>query len=273
MIGVRTGRVWRLAVAWLCLVADVAVADAAGPERLSAHLARGDADPARRHVAGRLPARVARGLGRDLLGLTAPGPLAALATGGALAALARPWDTRVRGWHARQPALRALLAADNVWAESSVLLPVVAGSWAVARIGGQPAAAATATRTLRAVVVASLVVGPVKAMVGRQRPDGTDHRSFPSGHSANAMAVASSVVSGHGPRFGAAVYLSAATVPLARLHANRHYLSDVLAGAAVGTAAGWAVAASAPAGGHPVSLACRPAAGGGVLAVVWLIDR
>ncbi len=253
MTGLRTRGAWHLVAATLCLAGSVAAVEQPGPEPL--------------------PARAARCLGRDLRGLAAPEPLAALVAGGALAALAAPWDAHVRGWHARQPGLRAVLAADNVWAESSVLVPVVAGSWVAARIGGRPGAAAVATRTLRAVVVASVVVGPVKALVGRQRPDGTDHRSFPSGHSANALAVASAVARGHGPAFQAAVYLSAATVPLARLHANRHYLSDVLAGAAIGTAAGWAVTAPASLGGHPVSLACLPAASGGYLAVVGAIDR
>lgn len=178
---------------------------------------------------------------RDLSGLATPRPLAALAGGGCLTWAAHAWDGESRGWRAGNPVARALFAADNHWAASEVLLPAAVGSWAVARLSGYPGAATVSLEVLRAVSVGSGVVAPTKRLVGRERPDRSDRRSFPSGHSANAFAAATVLASRHGPVGKALWYLLAATVPAARIHAGRHYLTDGIAGAAVGLAAGWAV--------------------------------
>jgi membrane-associated phospholipid phosphatase len=178
---------------------------------------------------------------RDLSGLATPPSLVALAGGGCLAWAAHPWDRESRGWRAGHPALRALFWVDNQWAASSVLLPAAAGSWAAVRLAGHPGAASLSAEVLRAVLVGSAVVAPTKRLVGRERPDRSDRRSFPSGHSANAFAAATVLASRRGPVGQTLWYLLAATVPAARIHAGRHYLSDGIAGAAMGLAAGWAV--------------------------------
>jgi hypothetical protein len=103
-------------------------------------------------------------------------------------------------------------------------------------------------------LVASLIAGGVitpalKAVAGRSRPRETSKTfersgggSFPSGHATEAFAVAS-VIGGHydsGWIRGVA-YGSAAVVGFARIHHQAHFLSDVTAGALIGTATGRAV--------------------------------
>jgi membrane-associated phospholipid phosphatase len=144
----------------------------------------------------------------------------------------------------------------------------------------------------------------LKGLAGRQRPyvkprdsnsyklfrgfgraDG--YRSFPSGHSTAAFAVAAAVTSETSRWWphtrwivGPALYGGAALAGVSRMYNNRHWASDVLVGAGIGTFAGlkvvryqhshpgnrvdrWLLAGSltpAPDGGHALrwSLPPRP---------------
>ncbi|MGH7411303.1 MAG: phosphatase PAP2 family protein, partial [Candidatus Methylomirabilis sp.] len=64
--------------------------------------------------------------------------------------------------------------------------------------------------------------------------------SFPSGHSVTAFALAS-VLSRTYPKGSFAFYLLASMVAFSRVYLASHFLSDVVAGAAVGLLAGWMV--------------------------------
>ncbi|MFC5635793.1 bifunctional phosphatase PAP2/diacylglycerol kinase family protein [Streptomyces bullii] len=69
--------------------------------------------------------------------------------------------------------------------------------------------------------------------------------SFPSGHSASAAAFATGVAL-ESPAWGAAVAPVAATVALSRVYTGVHFPSDVLAGAALGAGAAFAVRGMVP---------------------------
>jgi len=58
--------------------------------------------------------------------------------------------------------------------------------------------------------------------------------SFPSGHTGNAFALAT-VLSNQYPRLRIPLYLGATLVGISRIYLGRHYPSDVLVGAAIGT--------------------------------------
>jgi undecaprenyl-diphosphatase len=86
----------------------------------------------------------------------------------------------------------------------------------------------------------------IKLVVRRRRPEGewgaiyrnTDPHSFPSGHAARAILLAVLAVA-WGPWWLAAVLLPwAPLVALSRVAMGLHYLSDVVAGAVLGLAAG-----------------------------------
>jgi lipid A 4'-phosphatase len=122
-----------------------------------------------------------------------------------------------------------------------------------------------------AVAAAGLIADLLKVIFGRARPkllflDGTygfawgatqaDHWSFPSGHATTIAAVATALYL-LWPR-GLPLYLAAAALVVAsRFIIGAHYLSDALAGAALGCCVSWAIwrgfariplaAASAPA--------------------------
>jgi len=77
----------------------------------------------------------------------------------------------------------------------------------------------------------------LKVGVGRRRPSGGPH-SFPSGHTATAFAAAPVISRTYGRGPGALAYGVATLTALARIEDDRHYLSDVIAGAAIGIIAG-----------------------------------
>ena len=91
---------------------------------------------------------------------------------------------------------------------------------------------------------AMLTTQILKCVVGRPRPDDPDcprcKSSFPSGHATAAFTMAY-IYGAEYPKYRIPLYAAAFSVALARIYLGRHYPSDVLAGAAVGTAAGFVV--------------------------------
>jgi membrane-associated phospholipid phosphatase len=91
---------------------------------------------------------------------------------------------------------------------------------------------------LRAQILTESIVQPIKFSVQRTRPDGSNNLSFPSGHAAITFAGATVLERHLGWKRSLLGYALASYVAASRLHDNRHYLSDVVFGAAVGTIAG-----------------------------------
>lgn len=85
--------------------------------------------------------------------------------------------------------------------------------------------------------------------LGRGWRRGGNYQSFPSGHSTAAFAAAGAVTAETSAYWPGATYLligpvlygGAATVGLSRMYNNRHWASDVIMGAAIGTFAGMKV--------------------------------
>ncbi|NII83223.1 phosphatase PAP2 family protein [Pedobacter sp. SG908] len=72
-----------------------------------------------------------------------------------------------------------------------------------------------------------------------ERPDGSSRNSFPSGHTANAFMNATFLHQQYGDQYwllSAGGYTSAVLTGAGRQFNNRHWISDVLAGAAIGIA-------------------------------------
>jgi membrane-associated phospholipid phosphatase len=93
---------------------------------------------------------------------------------------------------------------------------------------------------VRAGIVSQAFTLGIKHAVRRDRPTG-ECCAFPSGHAATTFATASVIERHFGYRGALPTYLIAAYVGASRLHDNRHFLSDVLFGAAIGTTSGWTV--------------------------------
>jgi len=93
---------------------------------------------------------------------------------------------------------------------------------------------------LRALIVSQTLTQGIKVAVHRARPTG-ECCAFPSGHASAAFATAAVLERHLGYRGAWPTFAIAGYVAASRLHDNRHFLSDVLFGAALGVASGWTV--------------------------------
>lgn len=85
--------------------------------------------------------------------------------------------------------------------------------------------------------IMEVIVYPMKTIIARERPDGSENNSFPSGHTATAFACAHMFHKEYGyinPFISIAGYSMASITGITRVMNNRHWLSDVLFGAGIG---------------------------------------
>jgi len=102
---------------------------------------------------------------------------------------------------------------------------------------GNKKLAYTGRDIVRAQVVSQVMVQALKYTVRRDRPDHSNDKSFPSGHSASAFATATVLKRYYGWKVGAPAYALGSYVALARMSWNRHHATDVVMGAGFGIAA------------------------------------
>lgn len=113
-------------------------------------------------------------------------------------------------------------------------------TWALKGLGIESRSKAKRLATANAIglgIDVSLVLS-MKKMFDRQRPDGKDNDSYPSGHSALAFFSATILDREYGhysPWVSVAGYSLAMGTQIRRIHLNRHYLNDVILGAGIGT--------------------------------------
>jgi membrane-associated phospholipid phosphatase len=98
----------------------------------------------------------------------------------------------------------------------------------------------TGVVTLESLLVTVIATEGLKFATGRKRPDGSDHLSFPSGHSSSTASLAASVSEMYDwdLRIAVPLYVVTAFVGASRIQANQHHLSDVIAGITLGTLVG-----------------------------------
>ena len=87
------------------------------------------------------------------------------------------------------------------------------------------------------VAAMTAVVNGIKYSAKRLRPDASTYNSFPSGHTATAFMTATMLhkeYEGRSPWFSIGGYTLAALTGVSRVLNNRHWLTDVVAGAAIG---------------------------------------
>lgn len=155
------------------------------------------------------------------------------------------------GRHRHDPAVRALGSASEIADQ----LPALAACGAVLAAGlalRRPRVAEAGARMLASVLVATALKSVVKTFVSRARPhmlldqgryafeplgpDGGDWHSFPSGHTADAVATARGLARVF-PQARVAAYIAAGAIGAVQIPRAKHYPLDVAAGAAVGVAA------------------------------------
>ncbi|PJA07462.1 MAG: hypothetical protein COX70_06560, partial [Flavobacteriales bacterium CG_4_10_14_0_2_um_filter_32_8] len=86
-------------------------------------------------------------------------------------------------------------------------------------------------------ILTTLIVLPLKKGIGKERPDGSNFHSFPSGHTATSFAGATILYQefkDSSPVLAYSGFAFATSTGSLRIMNNKHWVSDVLAGAGIG---------------------------------------
>jgi membrane-associated phospholipid phosphatase len=200
-----------------------------------------------------------------------------LGIGAAAALLTYPADDHIEAHIVGNEAATNFFKLGKLIGSTEVQLGTAVGLWAIGRYVIAPATDGPRTNKfshlgfdlLRAHIVSQTIVQGMKHSIRRKRPTG-ECCAFPSGHSAAAFASAAVLERHLGYRASWPAMVIATYVATSRLIDNRHYLSDVMFGAAVGTAAGWTVVGRH--GREQYALAPVPVRGGMMIAFTRVAD-
>lgn len=179
----------------------------------------------------------------------------------------RPLDKRIAG-ELQEPSPQTNRVLKNLATDVRLIadpgsLIIGTSMYAVGRIAHKPELADLGLHGEEAIGLATVVTTAIKWTAGRARPyvvrdtnpsdfglirgfsRGSDYSSFPSGHTMSAFAAAA-VVANEASRWwpgsqwyvGTVMYAGAVAVALSRMYDNKHWATDVIMGAGIGTFAG-----------------------------------
>jgi membrane-associated phospholipid phosphatase len=197
-------------------------------------------------------------IGGDLRQMFSRGsvPMTIAFAGSAL--FASHWDAVAVGEVRELPS--GTFKAGNRTGALATQMGIAFGTFAIGKATGNSRIATTGSHLIRAQIASQVVVQGLKLAAGRTRPDSSNQMSFPSGHSAAAFATATVLQRDFGWKVGIPAYAVGAYVAASRMGSNKHYLSDVIVGAAIGVTAGRAVTIGS--GKARFDLGLAPTAGG-----------
>lgn len=156
--------------------------------------------------------------------------------GGTLAfAVARGMDDQARATYAHQNRLGGYEWVGNEVLGTGVPGVVVGlGLWAWGWRSSSSYETHAGQAELEALLFTSLATELLKRTVNRERPDGSDHLSFPSGHTSTVAAAAQALEEFYGWKVGVPAYALTVLTAMSRVTADKHWLSDTVAGTVVG---------------------------------------
>jgi len=160
-------------------------------------------------------------------------------------------DRAVRDWAREHQNRRVghVMTSAEMFGQWQSAIPVAALYAGGAVFRDERAKDAAVSAVVASAIGAGLVTQALKYSVGRARPrqdEGLGHfrpfsgdASFPSGHTAQAFSVVSAVAETYrDARLSVPLYAAAALTGVARIYHDAHFLSDVTAGAVIGTLSG-----------------------------------
>jgi membrane-associated phospholipid phosphatase len=174
------------------------------------------------------------GLVQDFGNLGQKQPLIVFGVGGVLTGLAIHTDGEIRDRMINKP-IRVEDAFDpgDIIGSGYVQFGAAMATYAWGRVSHKSRLTEVGADLAETQIVSGALTQGAKLIVSRPRPDGGG-RSFPSGHTSATFATATVLQRHFGWKVGAIAYAGAIYVGASRLTENQHYLTDVVAGAAIG---------------------------------------
>ena len=188
---------------------------------------------------------LAHNLGDDLKHLPRRNTVYWLAGGTAAAFAVHPYDQRLNRHLLGSNAWDNFFIPGKIMGSTEVQIGASVVTYIIGRAKGENRVRHLGMDLLEAQLLSEGIVEGMKVIVRRPRPpnpDGTPNSagtfSFPSGHATITFASATVLQQHLGWRAAVPTYAIASYVAISRLHDNRHYLSDVVFGAATGVMIG-----------------------------------
>ena len=203
---------------------------------------------------------------RDFRRLPSRGTAEWLTVGGLAALGSRAADSSVGRSLAGSRQLHETVEAGAIIGGTPFALGAAVATFAIGRQMHSPRVAQAGADLVRAQLVAEALTFGVKQAVRRDRPEGAGY-AFPSGHTAVTFASATVLQRHFGWKAGIPAYAVASYVAVSRVQMQKHYLSDVAFGAALGILAARTVTI-----GHGRGLQVSPLAapGGAAVSFTWI---
>ena len=193
-----------------------------------------------------------------------------LSAGALGASLSHPYDTRVSSGLAGIEELDGFMAPGRVIGGAYTQMGAAFATYAIGRVSGSPRTASLGADLVRAQLLTQSLTMGLKYAADRTRPDGTA-LSFPSGHTSTSFATATVLQRHLGWKAGVPAYALAGYVAASRIQTQKHYLSDVALGAALGIVGGRTVTIGRGDARFAVAPAAAP--GGAGVSFTWLGTR
>lgn len=169
---------------------------------------------------------------RGTVGVFSTDNIKPLLIGGTATGIGAIFDDEVADWIADPDHSFGTTLEDG--AAPAVVGSVVAVLFATGRAVDAPRYRAMTYDWMHAFLINAGYTSLIKYTVQRERPNGEDNLSFPSGHASNAFTLAAVAERHYGWKVGLPAYTFASLVAVSRLQRNKHHLSDVMAGATLG---------------------------------------
>jgi len=178
-----------------------------------------------------------RAVGSDFKHLPSRENAVILVLGGAVAGLSHPVERDLTEDWTRPGPADSILGPGAIIGNSFVHVGAAFALYGIGRATDNARVGQFGADLVRAQILAQSTTFAIKFAANRTRPNG-DSRSFPSGHTASMFATAAVVQKHFGWKAGIPAYAAAAYVGASRIQDNKHYLSDVAFGAALGLVSG-----------------------------------
>ena len=178
-----------------------------------------------------------KNLGRNFIGVFSGQNLFPFAVGAGATVLASAFDNTTG--HALTGSCDTCGQTGSTIGGGTAMIPIVGALFVAGRFAPQGGEFRAATYDfMQAMIVTGAYTELLKYTVKRERPDGSDSLSFPSGHTSVAFSLATVAESHYGWKIGVPAYVLATGIGLSRIEQNRHHLSDVIGGATLGLIVG-----------------------------------
>ncbi len=172
--------------------------------------------------------------GRNFANLFSTGNLMPLVVGASATGVAYGLDDNVHHYFDGRERLEDAAEAGSFMGSPAVIVGGSAGLLLVGQFSSNAKFRGLTYDLAQGIALGGILTQGIKYAVGRVRPDGSNDASFVSGHTSSAFTVATILSRYYGPKVGIPAYFAAAFVGSARIEQNKHFLSDVVAGAALG---------------------------------------